>query len=323
MIFPRVKPIPALPTTTSASRSNTAGLRRGPTCLYLLAWFLLAGPGAAAEPQLGEHGFVDASGVKLHYVTLGKGPLLVMIHGFPDYWYTWRHQMPALAEHFQVVAYDQRGYNESDKPEGVEQYKFDKLVADLRTIVRHFGRERATIVGHDWGGAVAWSFAMAHPEMTERLVVLNLPHPRGMMRELATNKGQQAASQYAREFQKPDAARLLAPEGLAFWVRDAEARAHYVEAFRKSSIEAMLNYYKANYPREPYKEPDEEYPKIACPVLVIHGLKDPALLSDGLNGTWNWLANELTLVTIPEAGHFVQQDAAESVTRHMLRWLRE
>ena len=267
-----------------------------------------------------EHGFADSDGVKIHYVTKGEGPLLVMIHGFPDYWYTWRNQMPAIAEHFQVVAIDLRGYNKSDKPEGVESYAMPKLIGDVKAVVEHFEKKQAVIVGHDWGGAIAWAFAMEHPQMTERLVIVNLPHPSALRRELANNPEQQKASAYARRFQQPDAASQLTAEGLAFWVKDAEARKKYVEAFKRSSFEAMLNYYKANYPRKPYEQPANT-PKVKCSVLMIHGLKDTALLPSGLNDTWRWLESDLTLVTHPTAGHFVQHDAAEFVTKQMKNWL--
>ena len=288
---------------------------------FVICWALLIGSSwEAFADDLGEHGFADSSGVKIHYVTTGQGPLLVMLHGFPDYWYTWRKQMPALAEHFQVVAIDQRGYNKSDKPEGVAAYAMPKLVGDVKAVVEHFGQKQAVIVGHDWGGAVAWSFAMAHPEMTERLVILNLPHLNALRRELANNPDQQKASAYARRFQQPDAAAQLTAEGLTFWVQDADARAKYVEAFKRSSFDAMLNYYKANYPREPYEEQVDPR-KVKCSVLMIHGLKDTALLPGGLNDTWRWLDKDLTLVTLPGAGHFVQQDAAEFVTKQMTNWL--
>ena len=276
--------------------------------------------GVQAE-DLGAHGFVDSGGVKLHYVTAGQGPLVVMIHGFPDYWYTWRNQMPELARHFQVVAYDQRGYNKSDQPEGVENYKIEKLVEDLSAVVHHFQQEKAIIVGHDWGGFVAWTFAMMHPDRTERLVILNLPHPRGLIRELANNPQQRLASAYARAFQEPDAASQVKPEVLAFWVTGADAKQQYVEAFRRSSIEGMLNYYKANYPREPYDAAPREFPNVRCPVLMFHGLKDMALLPAALNDTWNWIDKDLTLITIPRAGHFVQHDASDLVTKKMVGWL--
>ena len=273
--------------------------------------------------DLGTHGFADSNGVKIHYVTKGQGPLLVMIHGFPDYWYSWRKQIPTLSKRFQVVAIDQRGFNKSDKPNGVRQYAMPKLVGDIKSVVNHFRRQRAIILGHDWGGAVAWAFAMAHPEMTQRLIILNIPHPNGLRRELAENPQQRRNSAYARRFQQPDAAKDLSAEGLAFWVRGDEARKKYIDAFRRSSFEAMLNYYKANYPRDPYDGPQDPVPKVKCKVLMIHGLKDTALLPGGLNDTWKWLEKELTLVTVPAAGHFVQQDASDLVTRKVSAWLAD
>ncbi len=279
-----------------------------------------------------EDGFVDSSGVKIHYVSLGRNedPLVVMIHGFPDFWYSWRAQMPELAKHFHVVAIDQRGYNLSGQPEGVENYTTVKLVDDVVAVVKHLGNgKKAVIVGHDWGGLVAWSFAMSHPELTDRLVVLNLPHPRGLLRELASNPDQQKNSQYARNFQKPDASKHVSVEFLTGWVKDPEARKVYLAAFKRSSLEGMLNYYKANYPRLPddaAKNKDArpatpDFPPVKCSVLLIHGLKDQALLPGALNDTWKWIDNDLTLVTIPGANHFVQQDAAELVTKTIAGWL--
>jgi pimeloyl-ACP methyl ester carboxylesterase len=288
----------------------------------LFASFLLFGvtPMSHAQEEPGTSGYADSGGVKIHYRTLGQGPLLILIHGFPDYWYTWRDQMPTLAKRFQVVAVDLRGYNLSDKPVGVENYALEKLVEDIHAVVKHLKQEKAIIVGHDWGGMIAWGFAMAHPEKTERLIVLNLPHPKGLMRELATNPEQQQNSQYARNFQKPGAEKALTPQMLTFWVKEPEARAKYLEAFQRSSLEGMLNYYKANYPREPYKD-DREFPKVKCPVLMIHGLKDKYLLDGALNGTWKWVEKDFTLVTLPQADHFVHRDAPEQVTRIMDRWL--
>jgi pimeloyl-ACP methyl ester carboxylesterase len=237
--------------------------------------------------------------------------------------------MPALAKRFHVVAVDQRGYNLSGQPEGVDNYKAEKLVGDLLAVVDHFTHGKAIVVGHDWGGLVAWSFAMAHPDRIDRLIVLNLPHPRGLLRELQTNPQQQKNSQYARDFQRPDAAKRLSPDLLTFWVKDPEARRVYAAALKRSSMEGMLNYYKANYPRSP--EDDRArgeaagtataFPPVKCPVLMFHGLKDTALLPGALNDTWNWIDADLTLVTIPGAGHFVQQDAADLVTRTMISWL--
>ena len=273
---------------------------------------------------------VSEGGVRIHYATVGKGPLVVMIHGFPDFWYTWRHQMEALSDGFQVVAIDQRGYNLSDKPKGVEHYDIRLLVGDVAAVIKHLGRDKATVVGHDWGGMVAWQFAMHLPQMTENLVILNLPHPNGLLRELRSNPEQMANSEYARTFirETPEHptvffGRPMTPQTLSGWVRDPAARARYVEAFQKSDFEAMLNFYKQNYPREtgPSVAAAPEMPKVKAPVLMFHGLEDRALHSDGLSGTWKWVEQDLTLVTIPGAGHFVQQDASELVSSTMKWWL--
>ncbi len=276
-----------------------------------------------------EHGFAQSGDVKIHYVTAGEGPLLVMIHGFPDYWYSWRHQIPELAKHFKVVAIDQRGYNKSDQPEGVDNYKLAVLAEDVKNVVEHFGQKEAVLVGHDWGGYVAWTCAMRYPEMVERLIVLNAPHPAGLQRELAENKQQQTNSQYGRDFQKPDAASKLSAAALAFWVTDNDARKKYVAAFERSSFEAMLNYYKANFPKSikqgsegPTKLAPQKLPKIKCRVLMIHGLDDQYLLPAALNDSWKWMEKDLTIVTVPGSGHFVQQDAAELVTDRIVRWLK-
>ena len=282
---------------------------------------LLAAAQAAGIDAAVKHGYADSNGVKIHYATLGSGPLMVMIHGFPDFWYSWRDQMQALSDTYQCVAIDQRGYNLSDKPKGVENYDMRLLVGDVAAVVKSLGRDKAIIVGHDWGGMVAWSFAMTYPQMTDKLIILNLPHPRGLRRELAHNPQQQKNSQYARNFQQPDAASKLTAEGLARRIADPEVRAKYVEAFQRSDFEAMLNYYKANYPREPYTEDASPLVKVQAPVLMFHGLKDTALLSGALNNTWDWLDKDLTLVTVPGAGHWVQQDASDLVSRTMKWWL--
>ncbi|MDP6930213.1 MAG: alpha/beta hydrolase [Planctomycetota bacterium] len=269
------------------------------------------------------HGFVDSGGVKIHYASQGKGPLVVFLHGFPDYWYTWRHQMAALSKDHQAVAIDLRGYNKSDKPEGGEAYDMALLVQDVVAVIDHFERKKAIVVGHDWGGAIAWNFAMAHPDRLDRLIICNLPHPRGLIRELANNPEQRRNSNYARIFQQEDTHKFLTAKGLASWVKDEAARAKYVEAFERSDFEAMLHYYKRNYPKadEAGVASSREMPTVEVPVLMIHGLDDTALLPGALNDTWEWLDSDLTLVTIPGAGHFVQRDARDLVTRTMVMWL--
>jgi pimeloyl-ACP methyl ester carboxylesterase len=287
---------------------------------FLILPVLLAASTYAADIESKvTHGYADSNGVKIHYASLGSGPLIVMIHGFPDFWYTWRDQMEALSDKYQCVAIDQRGYNLSDKPKGVENYDVRLLVGDVAAVIKALGRDKAIIVGHDWGGLVAWQVALNLPQMTEKLIILNLPHPRGLSRELANNPAQQKASLYARNFQKPET--TVTPEQIVFWVKDPDAKKKYLEAFKRSDTEAMLNYYRRNYPREPYVEDTSPVVKTKMPVLMIHGLGDTALLSGALNNTWDWMGQDLTLITIPGAGHFVQQDASELVSKSMRMWL--
>jgi pimeloyl-ACP methyl ester carboxylesterase len=270
-----------------------------------------------------EHHTADSNGVRIHYAALGEGPLVVMIHGFPDFWYTWRHQMLALADAYRVVAMDLRGYNESDQPQGVENYTMPLLTGDVAAVIAAENRESATVAGHDWGGAISWNVAMWRPELVERLIILNLPHPAGLAREVATNPEQQRNSEYAFRFQQPDAHRSLSAARLAEWITDADAKPRYLDAFNRSSFEAMLNYYKANYPR-PDSSNDRarpDWPTVKAPVLMFHGLDDQALLPGALNDTWHRVEQDLTLVTVPGAGHFVQQDATDLVNRTMRNWL--
>ena len=283
--------------------------------------YSLAFAASADLDQKVENHFADHDGVKIHYAAMGKGPLIVMIHGFPDFWYTWRDQMEALAPNYRVAAMDLRGYNLSDKPKGVDNYAVPLLLGDVQAVIKDAGYDSAIIMGHDWGGMISWQFAMHYPQMTDKLIILNLPHPRGLSRELAHNPKQQANSAYARNFQKPDAASKLTAEGLCFWVKDPAAKEKYIEAFKRSDFEAMLNYYKRNYPREPYEEDTSPLIKVKAPVLMIHGLNDTALLAGALNDNWNYVEKDLTLVTVPGAGHFVQQDASEMVTRSVKAWL--
>lgn len=269
-------------------------------------------------------GYADNNGVKIHYVTLGQGPLLVFVHGFPDFWYSWRHQMKELAKSYRCVAIDQRGFNLSDKPAGVENYRVETLVTDVAAVIKACNADKATIIGHDWGGLVSWWFAANYPQMTERLIVCNLPHPKCLSRELANNPEQQKMSQYAQAFRRPDAGAAIQKDFLATMPvgKDQAAFPAYRAAMAKSDIEAMLNYYKANYPAEPYQEDPREVPHIKAPTLVFHGLQDPALHASGLNETWQWIDNTLTIVTVPGAAHWVQEEAKDLVTSAIADWLK-
>jgi pimeloyl-ACP methyl ester carboxylesterase len=295
------------------------------TAASILATLVAIGSagGAAAAPAYEDHYAVNG-GVRIHYVVQGKGPLVVMLHGFPDYWATWKPLMRTLRGEYRVAALDLRGYDLSDKPKGVEAYAMPLLVADVAAVIKAEGRKSAIVVGHDWGAAIAWQVAISRPELVDRLVILSVPHPAGFARELATNKDQQANSQYARDFQTPGFESRLTAEGLAGWVKEPAEKSGYVAAFQRSDFTAMLNYYRANYPRSAEPEAAQAtppLPNVKAPVLVIAGLKDTALNAAGHNGTWDHVDADTTLLMIPNAGHFVQHDAEAMVDRTIHDWL--
>lgn len=289
-----------------------------------LALVAAAPPPAQAAPQ--DRTAVNG-GVKIHYVVEGQGPLVVLLHGFPDYWATWKPLMAELDKAgWRTAALDLRGYNLSDKPQGEAAYAMPHLIGDVAAVIQAEGAKDAVVIGHDWGAAIAWQVAMNRPELVNRLVILSVPHPAGFRREMATNKAQQENSQYARNFQQPGFEKTLTAEGLANWVRDPAERPGYVEAFKRSDFAAMLNYYRANYPRGTGEQTAAPATmatdlRVKAPTLVIHGMKDTALNAAGHSGTWDHVDADTTLVMLPDAGHFVQHDARDQVNRTVRDWL--
>jgi len=292
------------------------------TALAFLAALSLAAAAHAAPVDK----YAANNGVKIHYVVDGKGPLVVMIHGFPDYWGTWKPLMAELNKAgYRTAALDLRGYNLSDKPQGEAAYAMPNLIGDVAAVIAAEGQKNAIVIGHDWGAAIAWQVAFNRPDLVGKLVIMSVPHPVGFARELATNADQQKNSQYARNFQQPGFEKNLTAEGLAGWVKDPKEKAGYVEAFKRSDFTAMLNYYRANYPRivpgAPPPPPAAPPPQIKVPVLILHGMKDTALNAAGHAGVWNYVDADTTLVMIPGAGHFLQHDAEALTDRTVRDWL--
>ena len=270
-----------------------------------------------------EHHWASNGDVKIHYATLGEGKPVLFVHGFPDFWYSWRHQMQVLSSDYRTAAIDGRGYNQSDKPEGIENYEMTHLVGDIAAVIADMGEDKVTLVGHDWGGAIAWRFAMVHPEQVERLVILNLTHPKGYANVVANPTPEQKANvQYARNFAatKPDGSPMPARFSAMADSMGPVVGAHYKEAMGRSYYDGMLNYYRANY-NAVADGAWNDAPNLPMPVLQFHGLKDSAVDKDGLKGTWDWIDSDYTLVTVPSAGHFVQWEAAEMVSQTMQSWL--
>jgi epoxide hydrolase 4 len=268
-----------------------------------------------------KEGFVDNNGIKIHYATTGQGPLVVLIHGHPDYWYGWHNQMPALAQKNQVVAIDQRGINQSDQPKGIENYTVQKLVSDVAAVIKAFKRDKAVIVGHDTGAAIAWAFGTALPQMTDGVISLNLPHPLAMAKARATDPAQQAASRTSYGLAQPGSAAAITREQLLGIVNPTSAadRAAYTEAFARTNLETFVAYFQANLGAT--ARPALNLPKLTVPSLVIHGMRDPYVLSSSHDRNWEYVDDTLTTVMIPTAGHFVQTDAADTVTKTIVDWL--
>src|SRR6202162_2846523 len=213
----------------------------------MLVGLLLAGCCLASvkkEKSMLKDKDVKVNGVRLHYVTAGKGPLILFLHGFPEFWYEWKNQLVEFGKDHQAVAPDLRGYNLSDKPTELDQYRMSSLVEDVRAFADHLSHgKKFVLVGHDWGGAVAWSFAIAHPDYLAKLVIINAPHPGVFAKLLSSDPAQQKASQYMLMFRSDQAEEILSAnhyaalvngvlgEGLKTGVFTEEDRAAYIQAW--------------------------------------------------------------------------------------------
>jgi pimeloyl-ACP methyl ester carboxylesterase len=276
------------------------------------------------------HGFADLGEVRLHYVEAGEGPLVVLLHGFPECWLSWRRQIPALAQAgFRVVAPDQRGYNTSSKPQGVAAYDTDRLAEDVRALIRERGAERALLVGHDWGAVVAWMTAMNHPEVVERLAILNVPHPRRMALEGLRRPKQLVKSWYVFFFQLPWLPeRLLRMRRFQLFVRAAgfttQARPgaftpedieQYKQAWSQpGALTAMLNWYRAAMRQSP-RDLERRMKPVPAPTLVIWGEQDRYLSKELAEPHRSDVPNLERVVRLPNASHWVQHDEPETVSR--------
>lgn len=278
-----------------------------------------------------QHRDIITNGIRMHYVTQGEGPLVVLLHGFPEFWYSWRYQIPFLAGHgYSVVAPDLRGYNDTDKPR--TGYDVPTLLRDIEGLIKVLERESAIIVGHDWGGALAWSFAMAYPQMTERLIVMNAPHPQAFFRELRTLK-QLRKSWYMFLFQIPwlpealllrnhanDVGRMLRGSAVQKAAFPREVTAKYQEAMSKpGAMTAALNYYRSLFRHQPRLV--GQISQISAPTLLIWGEQDIALGIELIMGLEQWVDN-IQVKRIPDSGHWVQQEKPEEVNRLMLDFLQ-
>ncbi len=283
-----------------------------------------------------------STGVSLDVQVAGDpaAPAVILLHGFPESHRTWRHVVPELARDRFVLAPDQRGYARSDKPVGVAEYAPEKIVADLIALADSQGIDRFTLVGHDWGGAVAWMAALLHPERVARLVVVNAPHPLIFQRTIFDDPEQRRASQYIRAFRDTTIDRGLIGAGLEKFLGSTFAKhiagavagpdkaAYLDEWSQPGAMTAMLNWYRASAivvpgvgedaPRPAFL--DMAFPPVTQPTLVIWGMKDTALLPSQLDGL-NALVPDLEVARVADAGHFVPWEKPEPVIAAMREWL--
>lgn len=286
------------------------------------------------------HRQIAANGARFHVAEAGEGPLVLLLHGFPTFWWTWRHQLVALAEAgYRAVAMDLRGYGGSDKtPRGYDPFT---LTGDVAAVVRSLGAGEATVVGHGWGGLLAWTSAVFEPKVVTRLCVVSAAHPRRMRTAIASDRRQLAASSYVLGYQRPwiperqltsgDAGHveeiLHAWSGSPGWP-DSETVAVYRRAMQIESVaHSALEYHR--WAVRSLARPDGlRYARrmrtpIPRPVLHLHGARDPAILPSTAAGSGRYVAGPYTWSIVPDAGHFPQEENPDAVNATLLRWLAD
>lgn len=278
---------------------------------------------------------IETNGVRLHTAVAGPedGPLVILLHGFPEFWYGWKHQIQALAEQgYRVLAPDQRGYNLSSKPQGAENYTLNDLRDDIAGLIDQSGKEKAVVIGHDWGGAVAWQLAATRPELVEKLIIINIPHPQAMPKVMMRNPLQWVKSSYMVYFQipkLPEAMMEAKDFGLMKQAMAGTSRKHAfseedLERYGKSwaqpgALTGMLNWYRA-LPKGSFRQTPKR--KIDVPVRILWGLGDQ-FLSPQLAKESMKFCTDAELIFIGQATHWVHHEQPWIVNRLIKEFLDE
>lgn len=288
------------------------------------------------------HGYAAANELKLHYAASGPedAPLILFLHGYPEFWHAWRHQLEDLGDAFHCVAPDLPGYNLSSRPADVARYRTKRLIEDVVAFAGQFSRRRKfTLVAHDWGGALAWAFAIRHPELLERLIIINAVHPGAFQREIARNPEQAAASQYIHEIRAEGSeARYAANDYALLWKSlektaeaghlSAEDRAAFVKAWSQpGALTGMFNWYRAMRmdPPKPGAQVQaelygDESLMVRVPTRVIWGMQDTALLPGCVEGLERWVPN-LDVRRVPEGSHWIVYEKPHLISETIRSWL--
>ena len=284
---------------------------------------------AASHSGPWTHGYKVVNGLKLHYAEIPNSgaPLVVLLHGFPECWYEWHKVMHRLGERFHVVAPDLRGFNWSERPRGVDNYAIEKVAADVAALIPALGYEKAHVVGHDWGGAVAWHFGAAHPNRLNKLVIISAPHPDTFRRELMRGK-QLLRSLYFYFFQIPLLSEAVTRLFLRSTLRSTaivpgafsdEALDVYQHAISQpGAATAMLNYYRAVI-RATSRLSKMDH-TINRPTMVLWSMRDFALIPDLLDGLEQWVP-DLRIERVEECGHWIPEEKPHIVTEALLDFL--
>ncbi|WP_017326487.1 alpha/beta fold hydrolase [Synechococcus sp. PCC 7336] len=276
------------------------------------------------------HGFLESNGIKLHYVTRGEGPLMLMLHGFPAFWYAWKYHIPEFASSYKVVALDLPGYNDSDKPTEFSAYRVENLVGYIEGAIDALGYKHCVLVGHDWGGALAWTFTYDRPERVERLVVMNFPHPAKFAQGLRTPQ-QLLRSSYILFFQLRGISEFVIRQGnyafIGFVFEEVkqynpdftseDIQTFRTAAARPGALTAMLNYYR-NLPNSPFLK--RQWGQLEVPTLLLWGEQDNAFGKELSYGTEAYV-KDFQLHYIPNSGHWVQLDRPQQVSQHLRDFL--
>jgi pimeloyl-ACP methyl ester carboxylesterase len=290
------------------------------------------------DPSI-SHGYAQVGDVRLHYAECGEGErLVVLLHGFPECWYSWRKQLPVLGRRYKVIAPDMRGYNLSDKPERVEDYSVSRLVDDVTGLIRHFGAREAAVVGHDWGAAVAWAVAQHYPDYVWKLAALQVPPPAIWARNLTFR--QLLRSWYMFFFQLPSIPEWWMRRddfnGLAKMFRatsrpgtftDEDIAVLKAAAREPGALTASVNYYRANFRRffgRSWRDREvRTHERVRVPTLFIFGERDMAILPETVNGVADYVDAPYTELRLGRANHWVQQEYPTEVNAALLNFLEE
>jgi len=276
-----------------------------------------------------EEKYIETNGIKLHTIIIGQGKPLVLLHGFPDFWYGWKNVIPELMKDYKLIIPDTRGYNLSDKPLGVENYTIDILIEDIKGLIEELGFNSVYLAGHDWGGAISWIFTEKYPNLVNKLAILNAPHMKIFQEKLRNDKEQQKASYYIFEFLKPNGEQFVIKDDYK-WLKWAvfsgsankkdfteSDKQKYIEAWSKpNAILSGVNYYRASISFKDFSG------IIKVPTLVIHGMKDVAVLPGVLDGLSNYV-KDLKIIRAEKSSHWVIHEEPELIIANFKEFFRD